>query len=133
MSELFNRYVAGKKPAEITHNVVTDIQRGRISGDNLKSLISELDRNGILDNTVIKVIPKNEWNDEYLELLSYETIGGTFSKQYLLYLAEVAEYVNGNARNNKSKPGGIKTGYVVAAIIIVVALVIFLFSALSKG
>ena len=130
MSDLYNRYIAGKKPAEITHNVVTDIRRGRISGANLKSLISELENKGILDDTVIKTSPKSEWNDEYLELLSYETVGGTFSKQYLLHLAEVADHVQANSTASKHKKsriskvilGSVVSGMVILGIILVISL-----------
>ena len=125
MSELYNRYIAGKKPAEITHNVVTDIRRGRISGDNLKLLIVELEKKGIFDNTTITTTPKSEWNEEYLELLSYETVGGTFSRQYLLHLAEVADYVQVNSATKKhTKVNKIKVvkGVFIFKVILALAL-----------
>jgi len=133
MSELFDRYVKGKKPAEITHNVVTDIRRGRIHGDNLKALISELDKQGILDNTTVKTEPKSEWNDEYLDILSYEAVGGTFSKQYLTHLAEVTDYVQAITTSRKHKKPGISKIVLSIVIIGVIAFAIILIISSMRG
>lgn len=38
--------------------------------------------------------PQGEWNKDYLDRLSYAVVGECFNREYLLYLAEVAEYVS---------------------------------------
>ena len=133
MSELYNHYVDGKKPADITHGVVTDIRRGRIGGADLSLLIAELDNNGILDNSTIKISPKTEWNDDYLDLLSYEVVGGTFSKQYLFHLAEVTEYVRANSKSHSTQSGNMKTIIIGIAVLGLITLGIIVVASLLKG
>ena len=133
MSELYNHYVDGKKASEITHSVVTDIKRGRIGGLQLRSLISELETNGILDDTIIKTSPKSEWNDTYLELLSYEVVGGTFSKQYLLHLAEVADYTRTSSTTKKRKTLSIGKVVLLIAVLGILTLGTIFVIPLLKG
>lgn len=133
MSELYNYYVAEKKPSAITHAVVTDIKKGRLNGKSLNSLILEFEQKGLLDDTVIKEKTQEEWNEEYLELLSYETIGGTFSKQYLLHLADVAAYLSVNkARVIKEKKNTRIAFFIIAALAIII-FGIYFFIKTTKG
>lgn len=38
--------------------------------------------------------PQGEWNKDYLDRLSYAVASECFNREYLLYLAEVAEFVS---------------------------------------
>lgn len=130
MSELYDRYVSDKKPAEIIHRVVTDIYCDKLSRHQTDAIISELDINGVLNDVVIKTSPKSEWSEDYLELLVNKAVTGTFSKQYLLHLAEVAEYVNENEKKDIKKRQNNK----IAAIVIgIIAVIIFVALIIPKG
>lgn len=57
--------------------------------------------------------PKREWNKDYLDRLSYAVVGECFDRDYLLHLAEVAEYVS-RAPFRK----GIVVGVVIVLVIV---------------
>lgn len=58
--------------------------------------------------------PKGEWDEDYLGRLSYAVVGECFNREYLLHLAEVAEYVS----RAPSKKG------IVVGVVIVLAIVL---------
>ncbi|MCL2046879.1 MAG: hypothetical protein FWG88_10910 [Oscillospiraceae bacterium] len=120
MSKLYEHYVKGKKPAEITHGIVTDIRRHRLVGNDVNSLITELEQKGMLGDTTVKPAHKSEWNEKYLKLLVSEAVRGTFSKQYLLHLAEVVEHISRSDNKSNSK----KIVPVILIIAIIIAIVV---------
>ena len=128
MSELYNHYVNGKKPTEITLGLVSDISRGEITRAELMPLISELNKNSKLNDSEVVIPPKDSWTEDYLKLLSKEVIRGVFSKQYLLHLTDVVEHIQQQGRyviksnNTETK---IPWGYILLGIG-AVALVIFI-------
>lgn len=129
MSRMYEHYITGKKPTEITHGIVTDIHRRRLIGEDVNTLVDELEQNGILGDTTVKLAPKSEWNEEYLKLLACEAVGGTFSKQYLLLLAEVAKYIE----DRKKKSKIFKIIAVLLAITTVIAIVVCVITFNAKG
>jgi hypothetical protein len=114
MNSLYSKYVDRKQVTEITNGIVKDIIRGQLAGKDFKVLVDELDKNSLLNNAVIPRIPDTEWDKEYLEQLADEVVRRVFSRQYLLYLGEVAAHVN--------KMGGKKfaaINYIIIAMFVI--------------
>lgn len=61
--------------------------------------------------------PKSDWNKNYLDELSYAVVSESFNMDYLLYLNDVAGYVNRKKSNNKAL---MWTVIFVAAIVVLV-------------
>lgn len=101
MSYNYEYYSLNNLPSEIPAAIVNDICSGKIGRGELQALILELDKNHIFNNAAIDVHPKNEWNKDYLETLANKIIFGTFSKQYIVHLADVSEYVNASSKSKK--------------------------------
>lgn len=125
MSNAYKKYVDNKSNAAVRVGVTTAICKGDLSGDELKQLISELETAGKLNNASIERIPSDKWNEEYLKLLRNETVGGTFSREYLEYLSVVSEYVK-KKKSEKSIGKFIAVAVAVVVVILAVSAVISL-------
>ena len=119
MSELYTKYVENKSNGKIRVGVANAISRREISGKELDDFIIELEANNQLNDADIDIIPQSDWNEKYLKTLSNESVGGTFSKKYLLYLGKVAEYVE-NKKKKNALVKAISAGIVVAAVLAIV-------------
>lgn len=102
-SNAFKKYVENKSIGGIRVGVTDAIYYGELSGNELKQLISELEATGKLNNAAIDRIPPDKWDSKYLELLKNESVGGTFSREYLEYMGEVYEHINKKKAENKNK------------------------------
>lgn len=125
MSKLYKQYTEGKGPAEYSSDIVNSIRRGRINGSELSYLIDELEQNSKLNSRQVDVAPKSEWDADYLQLLANKVIAGTFSKQYLLHLAEVADYVN-SPKTNRTSPDNKQSGNGLLVAILAVAVTVLI-------
>lgn len=99
--------------------IVADIKRGKIG----KSDIIELDKNHKISEAYfgegeLKKQDKSTWNNRYLDELSLVAVSESFSKDYLLYLNEVAQYVI-DKRRHKERNNKIVKGLLIAALLIV--------------
>ena len=65
-----------------------------------------------------KKVPKEQWDEKYLEKLSYAVVSESFNKDYLLYLEEVANGVSEKKNSPKVIIG------VVVLVVAVVALIV---------
>lgn len=100
-------------------SIAMDIKYHKISHDDLMSLIAdpEISKNFIGDTYKNKV-PREEWNEQYLDQLSYAVVGESFNKDYLLYLEQVANGMGKKKINTKIIVGG---GVLVIAVIVLIA------------
>ena len=102
-------------------SIAMDIKYHRISHDDLMSLISdpELSKD-FFGNAYKNKVPKEEWNEQYLDQLSYAVVGESFNKDYLLYLEQVANGIGKKKINIKIMVGGIVL--VIAVLILIIVL-----------
>lgn len=114
---------------KIMYNIKNYIVDGRVRREKIamdikyRSLKKE-DILALIENPVIKEAfigkrydkkkPQNDWNKDYLDTLSYAVISESFNRDYLLYLNDVAEYVNRKEKNSKM---------IIAFVVLLVAIV----------
>lgn len=48
-----------------------------------------------------KKVQKTEWTKDYLDTLVFASVAEVFDSEYLYYLCDVAEYVNGKGKKQK--------------------------------
>jgi len=109
------------------------LDRGRIAFDIIHR---KIDRNAIeelvkypevissfVDMGISYREPQNKWNKEYLNKLFDLSAIECFNRDFLLYLDEVAEYVNKSSSKKSSVKKGI-LGLIVIAVIIIIIIII---------
>lgn len=103
-------------------SIAMDIKYRRISHEDLLTLIAdpEISKEFYGDSYMDK-IPREEWNEQYLDKLSYAVVSEGFNKDYLLYLEQVADGIGEKKSNSKVIIGGIVLA--VAVIVLIVVLV----------
>lgn len=101
-------------------SIAMDIKYHRISHEDLISLISEPEiSTEFYGDTYKDKVPRNEWDEKYLDKLSYAVVGESFNKDYLLYLEQVANGIEKEKSNTKIIIGGIILAVAVIAFIVV--------------
>ncbi len=105
--------------------IVQDIRYRRLSHDDLLLVISDPEISAAFYGKFFEdKIPKNQWDEEYLEKLSYAVVSESFNKDYLLYLEEVAGSVSAQKNNSKIVIGGIVlTAAVIAVVVVTVSII----------
>ena len=99
--------------------IALDIRYRRISHNELMSLISDPKISAAFyEDSYKDKIPKSQWDEKYLEKLSYAVISESFNADYLLYLEEVAEFVT----RNKEKKNSNK---IVLGTVVILCIVLF--------
>lgn len=102
--------------------IAMDIKYGVISYKDIEVLLNDKRlESAFFGNGFSERIDKADWDKEYLDKLSYAVVAEAFNKDYLMYLYQVANYVNGRKRKKKIL-------IVSSVIIIAVAIMIFIFS-----
>jgi len=103
-------------------SIAMDIKYHRISHEDLLALIEDPDiSREFYGDSYADKIPQEEWNEQYLDKLSYAVVSEAFNKDYLLYLEQVANVIGEKKINSKIIIGGIVLA--VAVIVLVVVLV----------
>ncbi|GHT86170.1 hypothetical protein FACS1894137_11390 [Spirochaetia bacterium] len=93
MANCYDRYFKGNDISRAKAGLMYDIKNRVIYGDELTIVIDTLERNGLLEERSFERKPQGQWNDEYSRFLATGFASGYFSRDYLLYCAEVAEYL----------------------------------------
>jgi ABC-type anion transport system duplicated permease subunit len=127
MSEIYDKYCSGKSRPEYMGEIVNAIAHGRLKGNELETLISELSKSDALNDTAIPRKSQDKWTVDYLELLTNEVVRGVFSANYLRYLAEVSQHANkkksrtskGRSSNSATKAVGVLVLIAIAAIVVI--------------
>lgn len=70
--------------------------------DKMRELEAQYGKDVFLDIDYDKAKPKSEWNEEYLQDLMFTAMAGFYSRQFILHLAEVSEYVHSTGRGKKT-------------------------------
>lgn len=94
MSNIYEKYFAGKDYYEAIAKVLYDIKENRIPTNDVKELTEELvNKNLIPESSNFIKYEKSKWNKEYLFYLMNGGGAGKISRDYLVYFAEVSAYV----------------------------------------
>ena len=95
--------------------IAMDVVKRTLCADDIRRLCQREDvRASFIGKTYPDKRPRKEWNQSYLDKLYYAVVAESFNLDYLLYLDEVAEYVN------QSK---IVKQVVIAGVILVVVII----------
>ena len=117
-----NCYLDGEKVKR--SQIALDIKRGVLSKEDVNALISDNRINSAFRGSENKEKkPEEEWNQQYLEELSYAVIAESFNADFLLYLCDVANYVN-NGKASIKKKVAIWILLAVVTLIIVIVLIV---------
>lgn len=89
-----NKYFQNSTDGEILSNVISDVINGSLSGDELKFVVDELEKKGLLNSDVtIEEVDSSKWNKSYIDELSFKI--HLYSREYFAYLEKVAKHING--------------------------------------
>ena len=95
--------------------IAMDIKYRSLKKEDILSMIENSTvKDSFIGNHYDDKRTRNEWSKDYLDILSYAVVSESFNQDYLIYLNEVAEYVN--KKRNHAK---ILIGFVSLAIVIV--------------
>lgn len=101
-------------------SIAMDIKYHRISHEDLLALIEDPDiSREFYGDSYADKIPQVEWNEQYLDKLSYAVVSEAFNKDYLLYLEQVANGIGEKKINSK-----IIIGVIVLAVAVIVLVVV---------
>lgn len=88
-----NKYFQNSTDGEILSNVISDVINGSLSGEELKFVVDELDKKGLLKSDItIEETDSSKWNKSYISELSFQI--HLYSREYFLYLEKVAKHIN---------------------------------------
>ena len=93
MTGSYDKYFSGRNISPAKADLMYDIKNRVIYGADLSDLIDTLEKNGMLKEKEFTREPRDKWSDEYARFLATGFASGYFSREYLYYYAEVAEYL----------------------------------------
>lgn len=96
-----NKYFQNSTDGEILSNVISDVINGSLSGDELKFVVDELEKKGLLNSDVtIEEVDSSKWNKSYIDELSFKI--HLYSREYFTYLEKVAKHINEHEKIHKN-------------------------------
>jgi ABC-type dipeptide/oligopeptide/nickel transport system permease component len=101
MTGSYDKYFSNQDTSSAKAVLMHDIKDHIIYGTDLSELIDDLGKNGMLEEKKFTREPKGKWSDEYARFLANSFASGYFSREYLNYCAEVAEYLFQKNRRSK--------------------------------
>lgn len=112
--------------SRIEAEFITDITNGKYTLIEAKKKMQEYEEKYGSDFFVEYEVEKKgkPWDRNYLEELRLKSMTGMSSKQFILHLAEVSEYVHENERKTKNKKKFLIAG-AAAGIIVAIVMIIF--------
>ena len=104
-----------------------DIKNRMISHDELEEILTNPEITASFFGSQINWKRKNraDWNDDYLQNLTFASVSEVFNEDYLRHLEEVAQYVR-NKKNTRTPL------LICAATVVVLLAVVLIISALAK-
>jgi hypothetical protein len=120
MASCYDKYFLGKDISSAQAELMCDIKNRVLFGDNFFELINELERHGLFAEKTFTRKPRGQWTPEYARFLATGFASGYFSRDYLLYCAEIAEYLFQKKRRSK-----LVLSFGIAGIIVVGLLIVF--------
>lgn len=96
-----NKYFQNSTDGEILSNVISDVINGSLSGDELKFVVDELEKKGLLNSDVtVEEVDSSKWNKSYIDELSFKI--HLYSREYFAYLEKVAKHINEREKIHKN-------------------------------
>ena len=96
-----NKYFQNITDGEILSNVISDVINGSLSGDELKFVVDELEKKGLLNSDVtVEEVDSSKWNKSYIDELSFKI--HLYSREYFAYLEKVAKHINEREKIHKN-------------------------------
>ena len=125
-----NKYFQNSTDGEILSNVISDVINGSLSGDELKFVVDELEKKGLLNSDVtVEEVDSSKWNKSYIDELSFKI--HLYSREYFAYLEKVAKHIN--EREKIHKNAVLKFKMIVGSIIgIITFLLLYIIRSCSK-
>jgi hypothetical protein len=112
-----------KTKGEICGDIVSLINKQKLSRNELETLISILREKEYFTIERTKFIRKEIWNRDYLHSLLFVPAQGVYTSDYLLHLFEVAEFVN-SMEQKKDKQKKLILGVAIAVVAIGIIIII---------
>jgi hypothetical protein len=100
MSNFYNKYFSGGNISSAKVDLIYDIKNHILYGDALSELIDDLEKHGLLSENSFTKKDQTQWNDDYVRFVAFTP--GYFSRDYILHLAEVSEYLYQKKRRTKT-------------------------------
>jgi len=96
MTSQYDKYFSGRSAGSAITKLMYDIKDRLLYGADLCALIDDLERKDLLEDKPFEDVkkPQSQWTNEYARYLAGGYVSGYFSREYLLYCAEVAEYLH---------------------------------------
>lgn len=107
MSNVYEKYFGGGDISAGKAGMMGDIRDHALKGGELRELIGELERRGMLNTKRYAPPPKEQWDRAYLDKLSHGYISDYFSREFLEHFGEAAKYVCGQAKRKKYISAGV--------------------------
>lgn len=101
-------------------DIVYSIADGNLNKAELEELLLELQQHNKLGEKKVVRTSKEQWNQAYLNELKNDFLCSSISREYLLYLYEVSEYI----RKEKKKASLGKIICIASATLVIAAVVI---------
>ena len=101
MTSRYDSYFSGQNKSTAISNLMLDIKQHVLFGLELSGLIDDLGKKSLFEEKQFSKKPQSQWNDDYSGFLATGFALGYFSREYLLYCAEVAEYLYKKKRRIK--------------------------------
>ncbi|MCD8363749.1 MAG: hypothetical protein LUC98_12480 [Lachnospiraceae bacterium] len=103
-------------------HIVFDIRDCRLSESEIRELAKNPDiQDSFFGGEFGGKKPRDQWDKKYLENIVCAAVGESFNEEYLLYLNEVARYVNRSQKKNSFNNSKlyVAVGIAVFAVIVV--------------
>lgn len=95
-----NKYIDGDRV--MRERIAMDIKHGVLSYKDINALLNDKRITAaFFGNGYSEKTDKASWDKVYLDKLSYAVVAEAFNKDYLSYLYQVSDYVNGRKRGKK--------------------------------
>jgi hypothetical protein len=101
MANYYDKYFSKNDISSSKAKLMYDIKNHVLYGDALFEIINDLEKHGLLTEKYFTKEERHKWNGDYARFLAGGFASGYFSRDYLLYLAEVAEYLYQKKRRIK--------------------------------
>ena len=119
-----NKYIVDGKVAR--DKIAMDIRYRRITRTDLERLVADpVIQAAFIGTTYEGKKSQSEWNETYLDLVSYAVVAMSFNSDYLLYLDAVAEHVAKAAQHAKQqKRNKFAMMLIAGAMILVISIIL---------
>jgi len=118
MYSLYDKYFSNTNLSSAKGKIMYDIKNRMLYGNELLTLIDELEKNNILEEKPFSREPQKQWSDKYARFLASGFASGYFSRNYLQYFSEVVDYLYHKKKRKKILIYCVIAGLIITSLII---------------